>query len=55
MVGDDRVSRSQRRRRGRPYQPLPQRRSTAFWARAFVFFTAAALLLGTLLFVFTSR
>jgi hypothetical protein len=45
------VSRSQRRR-GRAYQPLPPRRSSAFWARAFVFFIAASLLLGTLLFVF---
>jgi hypothetical protein len=45
------VSRSQRRR-GRAYQPLPPRRGGAFWARAFVFFVAASLLLGTLLFVF---
>jgi hypothetical protein len=45
------VSRSQRRR-GRAYQPLPPRRGTAFWARAFVFFIAGSLLLGTLLFVF---
>jgi hypothetical protein len=45
------VSRSQRRR-GRTYQPQPPRRTGAFWARAFVFFVAASLLLGTLLFVF---
>jgi hypothetical protein len=31
---------------------MPDRRGPSFWARAFVFLVAAAILLGTLLFVF---
>jgi hypothetical protein len=46
------MSRSSRRRRGRPYQPLPARRSGTFWARAFAVFIVAALILGAVIIVF---
>lgn len=41
-----------RRRRGRPYQPYPLRRS-AWVARLLVLVVAVALLLGALAFAFT--
>jgi len=42
------VSRSSRRRRGRPYQPLPQRRSSAWIARLLVVAVALLLIVGSL-------
>lgn len=43
------MSRSQRRRKGRPYQPLPRRRSSRAWlARLVVVMVGAALLIGSL-------
>jgi hypothetical protein len=42
------VSRSQRRRRGRPYQPLPARRSNAWIARLVIVFVGLALVIGSL-------
>ena len=42
------MSRSQRRRRGRPYQPLPERRSGAWIARLVIVFVGLALILGSL-------
>lgn len=47
------MSRSPRRMRGRPYQPLPERRRSVWLARALVFLVAASLLLGTLVYVFS--
>lgn len=40
------MSRSSRRRRGRPYQPLPQRR--AWVARLVIVFVGLALVIGSL-------
>lgn len=42
------MSRSSRRRRGRPYQPLPQRRSRAWLATLLVVGVGVALLVGSL-------
>jgi hypothetical protein len=42
------VSRSPRRRRGRPYQPLPARRSNAWIARLVVVAVGVILLFGSL-------
>lgn len=42
------MSRSQRRRRGRPYQPLPERRTGAWVARLIAVMVGAALLIGSL-------
>jgi len=45
------VSRSPRRRRGRPYQPLPERRSSAWIARLLVVAIGIILILGSLAFL----
>jgi len=45
------VSRSQRRRRGRPYQPLPEKRSSAWIARLLVVAIGVILVLGSLAFL----
>jgi hypothetical protein len=42
------VSRSPRRRRGRPYQPLPAQRSSAWIARLLVVAVGAILVIGSL-------
>jgi hypothetical protein len=43
------VSRSQRRRRkGRPYQPMPERRNSAWVIRLVVVMVGAALVIGSL-------
>jgi hypothetical protein len=42
------VSRSPRRRRGRPYQPLPQRRSNAWIARLVIVAIGVILIFGSL-------
>ncbi|MGH2402573.1 MAG: hypothetical protein ACRDE6_07655 [Candidatus Limnocylindria bacterium] len=42
------MSRSQRRRRGRPYQPLPERRSTAWVARLIIVAVGVILIFGSL-------
>jgi hypothetical protein len=42
------VSRSQRRRRGRPYQPMPQRRNSAWIIRLVVVMVGVALIIGSL-------
>ena len=42
------VSRSQRRRRGRPFQPLPARRGNAWIARLVIVMVGFALVLGSL-------
>jgi hypothetical protein len=42
------VSRSPRRRRGRPYQPLPARRSSAWIARLLVVAVVLLLIVGSL-------
>jgi hypothetical protein len=42
------VSRSQRRRRGRPYQPLPERRSSAWIARLIIVAVGVILIFGSL-------
>jgi hypothetical protein len=42
------MSRSPRRRKGRPYQPLPERRSSAWLARLVIVFVGIALVLGSL-------
>ena len=48
------MSRSQRRRRGRPYQPLPQRRNP--WvARLLVMAVGVLLIFGSLAFLGLSR
>jgi hypothetical protein len=45
------MSRSARRRRGRPYQPLPDRRRSSWVAPLLVGIVAVTLLLGTLAYV----
>jgi hypothetical protein len=42
------MSRSQRRRRGRPYQPLPERRSNAWIARLIIVAVGVILIFGSL-------
>ncbi|HYI65897.1 MAG TPA: hypothetical protein VEW95_03140 [Candidatus Limnocylindrales bacterium] len=42
------MSRSPRRRRGRPYQPLPQRRSNAWIARLVIVAIGVILIFGSL-------
>jgi hypothetical protein len=42
------MSRSQRRRRGRPYQPLPERRSSAWIARLVIVAVGIILIFGSL-------
>ena len=42
------MSRSPRRRRGRPYQPLPQRRSNAWIAKLVVVAVGVILIFGSL-------
>ena len=42
------MSRSSRRRRGRPYQPLPQRRSNAWIAKLVVVAVGVILIFGSL-------
>ena len=42
------MSRSARRRKGRPYQPLPQRRSNAWLARLIVVAVGVVLIFGSL-------
>ena len=42
------MSRSQRRRRGRPYQPMPERRRGAWIARLVIVFVGLALVIGSL-------
>jgi hypothetical protein len=41
------VSRSARRRKGRPYQPLPPRRSNAWIARLVIVFVGLVLIIGS--------
>jgi hypothetical protein len=45
------MSRSARRRRGRAYQPLPQRRSSAWVAKLLVVSIGIILVLGSLAFL----
>jgi len=45
------MSRSPRRRRGRPYQPLPDRRSNAWIARLLVVAVGVILVVGSLAFI----
>ncbi len=45
------MSRSTRRRRGRAYQPLPQRRSSAWVAKLLVVAIGIILVLGSLAFL----
>ena len=42
------MSRSPRRRRGRPYQPLPERRSSAWVARLVIVAIGVILIFGSL-------
>jgi hypothetical protein len=49
------VSRSPRRRRGRPYQPLPARRSSAWIARLLVVAVVLLLIVGSLALFAGSR
>jgi hypothetical protein len=42
------MSRSQRRRRGRPYQPLPERRSNRWIARLVIVAVGIILIFGSL-------
>ncbi len=42
------MSRSQRRKRGRPYQPLPQRQANAWGIRLAVLAIGILLVLGSL-------
>jgi hypothetical protein len=49
------VSRSARRRRGRPYQPLPARRSSAWIARLVIVAVGLILVLGSLAFFTMGR
>jgi len=42
------MSRSQRRRRGRPYQPLPDRRSNRWIAKLLVVAVGVILIFGSL-------
>lgn len=44
------MSRSSRRRRGRPYQPLPQRRTSPWGMRLVVLAIGALLIIGSLAF-----
>ncbi len=48
------MSRSQRRRRGRPYQPLP-RRSNPWIARLLIVAVGVLLIFGSLVFLGFSR
>jgi hypothetical protein len=41
------MSRSARRRKGRPYQPLPARRSNAWIARFVIVFVGLVLIIGS--------
>jgi hypothetical protein len=45
------MSRSTRRRRGRAYQPIPQRRSSAWVAKLLVVAIGIILVLGSLAFL----
>jgi len=45
------MSRSPRRRRGRPYQPLPERRSNAWIARLLIVAVGMILVVGSLAFI----
>lgn len=45
------MSRSPRRRRGRPYQPLPERRSNAWIARLLIVAVGVILVVGSLAFI----
>lgn len=45
------MSRSQRRKRGRPYQPLPQRRSNPWLVRLVVMAIGVLLIFGSLALV----
>ncbi|MEO6578303.1 MAG: hypothetical protein ABIO99_05325 [Candidatus Limnocylindria bacterium] len=45
------MSRSPRRRKGRPYQPLPARRSNAWIARLLVIAVGVILIVGSLAFL----
>lgn len=42
------MSRSSRRRKGRPYQPLPERRSRAWISRLIIVFVGLVLVIGSL-------
>ena len=42
------MSRSQRKRRGRPYQPMPARRSSAWIGRVLVVAVGLTLIIGSL-------
>jgi hypothetical protein len=42
------VSRSARRRKGRPYQPLPERRSNAWVVRLIIVAVGVVLIFGSL-------
>jgi hypothetical protein len=42
------MSRSPRKRRGRPYQPMPDRRSNAWIARLLVVAVGVILIIGSL-------
>jgi hypothetical protein len=42
------VSRSARRKKGRPYQPLPARRSNAWLARLVIVFVGLILIIGSI-------
>lgn len=42
------MSRSPRRRRGRPYQPLPERSSSAWLVRLVIVFVGLILIFGSL-------
>lgn len=42
------MSRSSRRRKGRPYQPLPERRSNAWLVRLIVVGVGVVLIFGSL-------
>ncbi len=45
------MSRSSRRRKGRPYQPLPTRRSNAWIVRLLVIAVGVILVVGSLAFL----
>ncbi len=45
------MSRSTRRRKGRPYQPLPARRSNAWVVRLLVIAVGVILVVGSLAFL----
>jgi hypothetical protein len=49
------MSRSPRRRKGRPYQPLPQRRSSPWGMRLVVMAIGALLIIGSLAFFVAPR